>query len=330
MAGKDPDIGAYAERGGFGAPIIFLYGSDEAFVSAAFVDLGRRIAAARPDLGGLERRNAQEIGADASILGDFFAEVSLFGESRFMAVGDLTERQGAALTAILEGPPPPPGPLLLLASSSVKSKSKLLAAARASAFCDVVSAYEAPLSRGALLSAAFRAKGLSAASDAALETALRRLQNEDPASRAHIIDKLALYAAGAPLDEGDIDACLPAGGEADVSLLAESLLAGRAGPLIQWRRRGEAEGVDAAQQLALVARSLGDARRARKGGPGAPVFWRVDKAVKAAAARLDGFDRRVETAIGLAYQAELASRRSDALTPERTERLLLRLAQIFA
>lgn len=329
MAGKDPDIGAYAARGRFESPIIFLYGSDEAFVSAAFVDLGRRIAAARGDLGPLERASAAEVAADPSTLGDFFSEIGLFGDNRFLAISDVAERLGPVLTPVLAGAAPTPGPLLLLASHSLKSKSKLIGAARACAFCELVSCYEAPLSKAAVAEA-LSAKGVSAGSDAALELIHRKLQPEDPASRAFLIEQLALYAGGAALSEADVAACLPTGGEEDVTVLAEALLSARPEALLRWRRRGGAEGTDVIQQLSLIARALSDIRRVRVGGPGAPVFWRVDKAVKAASMRLEGFERRVETALGLAYQAELAARRAEALSPERTERLLLRLAQIFA
>lgn len=327
MAGKDPDFARIGAQSGFSEPAFFLYGSDDGLVSSALSDLVARAQKKRPDLGPVERKTAADLSAEPALLLDFFDERPLFGDHRFLVVSELGERQAKLLLSLFEQPDPAPGPLLMLASHSFKTRAKTLEAARSCVFCTVVSAYEAPFSR-ADAEYALAAAGVTSLDADALAMAHRHLATLDPASRRMGVEQLALYANAGALAADDVAACLPATGDLDASDLLDALLSASAPRLLAWRRRGAAEGADPIQQLAALARSLADARRALS-PVGPPAFWRVDKLVKAAARTLPRLDARIESALVAAHHEELAARKGGALAAERLERLLLRLSQIF-
>lgn len=332
MAAKDADLSSFLARSEFRRPVLFLYGSDADFVDSAVSEAIDRIRQRRPDLGGVERVQADAVAASPPLLLDFFGERALFGEDRFLVIGGLTERQASVFAAFFKDGRPAPGPLLLLSSSALTTKSKLLAAARDSGFCDMIRAYEAPFSRQDL-SERLAEQGVATVEPQALDTAHRRLAAEDPATRAQTVRLLALYADDGRLGAEDVERCLPPSDDQLAGELLECVLSGDARALIAWRRRGAAEGVEPIAQLALAARALGEARRARlatfgrQGGP--PVFWKTEKTVKEAARRAVNFDDKLDQALTAAHGMERAARSSEGLIAEKTERLMLRLAQIF-
>ncbi|MEL6980395.1 MAG: hypothetical protein AAGM38_17200 [Pseudomonadota bacterium] len=288
MATRDPDLAAYSEGATFRTPILFLYGSDESLVASAVTDLAKKIRDARPDLETPERLAAPAMRSDAAQLYDFFDEQPLLGGARFLIITDLTERDGKTVMAAFERDAPSPGPMVLFATHGLRARSKIIDAARRCPFCDLISVYEAPLTKQAAASILDAAR-LQPASDDALTLAHRLLSTLDPASRHQFIEQIALYCTGAQFEADDLVACFPEARDHDPSSILDAILSGGESDLIAWRRAGAAEGSDPIQQLAMTARALTDARRALS-PVGPPVFWKVDKTVKAAARRLSHFD----------------------------------------
>ena len=329
MAAKDVDFASFVRQGPFDAAAAFVYGSDQDFVEAALAQLVTSIKAARADFPEIERAPADVISSDAPLVLDFFAEQGLFGDHRLLILNGVAERHSTVLLELFKSSPSKNGSMLLLCSHSLKTKSKLLAAARSSGFCVMIKAYEAPLTRQDVTE---RLNSLEVAhlEPAAVDLAHRRLRSLDPARRDQTLKLLALYANDGRLSEQDVLDCLPPSEDQEAGEVISSILRGDAPALLQWRRGGALEGVDPIQQLAVIARALSEARRARTGGGGPPVFWKTDKAIKDAARRFTDLDQRLEQAATAAHELERAARSSQALIPEKTERFLLRLGQQFS
>lgn len=326
MATKDADVAGYLAKSEFRAPAVFFYGSDADFVDSAVSQAIDQVRKRRKDLSAVERVSIDAIAASPPLLLDFFSEIGLFGEPRFMCVTGLTETHAKILDGLFKtSPKPNPGPLLLLGSSSLKSKSKVFDWARGSGFCELVRAYDAPFTRQEA-AARLEELGVATVEPAALETLQRRLATEDPANRAQTLRLIALYAEDGRLSAADLESCLPPGEDQLSGELLEGLLSGDPKATVAWLRRGASSGTEPIAQLALAARALGEARRSRGGGR---VFWKTENIVKQAARRFDDFDTRLERAVSAAHQLERAARSSEGLIPEKTERLMLQIARLF-
>lgn len=328
MAAKDPDFATVINQARFTAPAMFLYGSNADFVDSAVSELIAKIRTARPELAPVERTTGDAVSADPPLAADFFLERPLFGDLRFLTIGQISEKHLSVFSKLFSQSSPEPGPLMLLSAHTLTTRSKLLAAARDSGFCQMIRTYEAPLKRSDVADR-MRELGVSRMAPEAIDEAYRRLVGEDPSARAQYYALLALYSEDGVLTADDLAACLPPSEDQLAGELLAAILAGNAAALVAWRRIGAQEGQDPAQQLGVLARALSDARRARIGGSGPPVFWKTEKTVKDAARRFPDFDARLDQAATAAHQLERAARSTEALLAERTERLLLRLSQLF-
>lgn len=329
MAAKDADLASFLTGSDFAASAAFIFGSDADFVDSALSEAIDRIQRKRNDLAGVERMTADVIAASPSSIIDFFDERALFGENRFLAISGVGEKHASIFVQLFKRTAPEPGPLLLIGSSALTSKSKVLAAARSSGFCRMIRAYEAPFTRQEV-SARLSEMGVGSIDPDALDAAHHRLAPLDLATRTQTLRLLSLYARDGRLTLEELEACLPPTEDQLAGELLAGILSGDAKALIGWRRQGAAEGADPVAQLAIAARALGEARRARLASGGPPVFWKTDKIVKEAGRRLPDLDQRLERAIVAAHQLERAARSSESLMAEKTERLLLRLAQLFS
>lgn len=337
MATTTLDFRSFTASPRFDRPILLLYGNDDALIEPAMrvvVDHLKRSAGPIE----IDTATATEIAAQPARLFDAFSSASLFQTRAALVVSDVTERQAPLLTDFLAGLAPAdsaPEQFLLLSSSALKTKSKLIAAFRAHPMAQAVACYETAMDRAALRNA-LAERGVAACSDDALETLETLSRTLDPMRLGLTLEKLSLLAeAGRPIDKADVLACEEGAGAELESDLAILLLSGDRAALTQLFATRAAQSGETSGFLASLGRALSgllSAQIAKKSGRGGgrPLFWKVDKALTAAGGRIPDLAQRLERSVLDVYQLERRSRSGAALEAAEIERLLIRLASLYA
>ena len=334
------DFRNFAAKPNFDRPILLLFGNDAALVEPAARLVVEMLRKSSPDIE-VETSGAAEIVSQPARLFDAFSAASLFQTRAALTISDITERHAALLTDFLAAldpgaqAPGRPEQFLLLSSSSLKAKSKLIAAFRAHPMAEVVACYDVSMDRSGIRKA-LAERGVAQCADDALDALETMSRGLDPVRMNLTLDKLSLLATdGAALSKADVDA---SGEGASIQLesdLAILLLSGdRAGLMALYADRAAQSG-ETSGFLASLGRSLSSllgAQIAKKTGrnTGRPVFWKVDKALASAAARMPDLAQRLERAVLDIHQLERRCRSGGALEEVEVERLLLRLSSLYA
>ncbi|MFT3976078.1 MAG: DNA polymerase III subunit delta [Sphingomonas bacterium] len=235
--------------------LYLLYGPDESGAMALAERLGRAMGpeAERVDLDGAALK------ADSARLADEAASLSLFGGSRYIRVTGAGDESTAAVEALLAAERA--GNPVVVIAPSLKGTSRLVKRAL-EADSALATACYAPVGEGAEALAAQLARehGLRMAGGAARR--LVQATGGDRAVMARELEKLSLYLDAAhdnpqTLDDSALDAVGADLGEAEMSEIVESVIAGHSAELGAALRRMSEAGGSPIPWLRQLARRLG-------------------------------------------------------------------------
>ena len=328
----DIDSRRFLAKPRFDRPVIVVYGSDEALIDGVARSLIGAFRRERREDVKLETIAAGDVANTPSSLNDFLNASTLFGDRRILWITGVGERLNKHLQEFLPTIAES-NDLILFSSSSLRKKSKVLDLFRVHDLCYVLAAYETSLSRPDI-QRMFSRHTDCRLDDAATDRLLEASKALDAASFEIFLQHTALYVDGASsVTIGDIDACLPHGlGVIDAEQLEAILSGDRTRILDVWRQFRLNDG-DGSAFVALLGRQLTSAlstvgvKSPARGG----LFWKLEKALDAAAKRLPRIRRRLEEATVLVHNYERGARSSDGGSSgdAEVERLLLRLASLF-
>lgn len=254
MKASDTQLRAAIDGGNAAIRLYLLHGPDEAGARDWAARLGRRLGASaeRIDL------DSATLRADPARLATEAASMSLFGEPRYILVGNAGEECAEAV-ALLLGAEQAGNPVVMIAPGA-KATSKIVKAAVAAPQALSLACYQPSGAEATALASAIAAEhGLRAAG--ALATRLVAASGGDRAVLTREIEKLALYLDAAPdrpkqLDDAAIDAVGADLGDAEITAAVDAALDGRPADLGAEMRRLDEAGTSLVPVLRALVRRL--------------------------------------------------------------------------